>query len=80
MAQEQGDEQDEFGTCLACGAVIESSAERSFSFGSGNELCSACAIARGGAYSADRDVWDPPPDLAGLRIEDFEPGRAPRRR
>ena len=76
---QQEDERDEFGTCLACGAIIESTAERSFSFGTGNELCSACAIARGGQYSVDRDVWDPPPDLSGLHGEDFEASRPTRR-
>lgn len=76
---QDGEEGDEFGTCLACGAVIESTAARSYFFGSGNELCNACAIARGGAYVVDRDVWDPPPDLAGLHGDDLDVSR-PRRR
>ncbi len=61
---------DEENTCAACGAVIGSAAERSFGFGAQAELCARCAIARGGVYRADRDVWDPPPDLAGLQPED----------
>ncbi len=72
------DEREDFGTCLACGAVIESTAARSYVFGSGNELCSACALARGGAYVVDRDVWDPPPDVTDLPGVDFDssgPGR-----
>jgi hypothetical protein len=72
------DERDEFGTCLACGAVIESTVDRSFVFGTGNELCSACAIARGGAYIVDRDVWDPPPDVTGLHGEELGIPRSPR--
>jgi hypothetical protein len=63
----QDEERDEFGTCSACGTVIESTADRSYSFGTGQELCSACALARGGQYRADRDVWDPPPNLRGLK-------------
>jgi hypothetical protein len=74
---QEDQEREEFGTCLACGAVIESSAVRSFGFGAGNELCHTCAIARGGAYVVDRDVWDPPPDLKGLHWDDVS---GPRRR
>lgn len=75
----QQQERDEFGTCLACGAVIESNLGRSFPFGTGNELCNACAIARGGQYCVDRDVWDPPPDVNGLRDEDYGSSRPTRR-
>jgi hypothetical protein len=66
----QDEERDELTTCIACGTLTESTADRSFAFGTGNELCSACALARGGWHRADRDVWDPPPDLRGLHGKD----------
>lgn len=75
----QEEDREAFATCLACGAVIESTADRSFPFGGGNELCNVCAVARGGAYCADRDVWDPPPDLSGLRDDAYEVSRPTRR-
>jgi hypothetical protein len=72
------DDREGFGTCLACGAIIESTMARSYLFGQGDELCSACAATRGGVYVVDRDVWDPPPDLSGLPVDD--PGGDRRRR
>ncbi|MEZ4331057.1 MAG: hypothetical protein R3F35_04865 [Myxococcota bacterium] len=63
-------QREEEGTCAACGGVIGSTMERSFVFGPRAELCARCAIERGGAYRADRDVWDPPPELSGLHPED----------
>lgn len=67
----QDDERrDEEGICAVCGVVIGSTLERSYAFGPRAELCARCAIARGGVYRADRDVWDPPPELSGLHPED----------
>jgi hypothetical protein len=54
-----------------CGARITSDLDRTFAFGAENLLCGSCAAARGGRYDAERDAWDPPPDLADLPDEAY---------
>jgi hypothetical protein len=66
------EERDEEGwSCAQCGAAIASVGERSYAFGAGNQLCWTCAVARGGSYDAERDTWERPPDLSGLRDEAY---------
>lgn len=66
------EEQDfEPGICVVCGATVAVGAEPGFGFGAGNQLCWSCAVARGGRYDADRDVWERAPDLAGLADEAY---------
>ena len=70
------DERDwEGGVCAVCGAAVRSDTERSFAFGAGNRLCWNCALAHGGAYDEERDVWERAPDLSGLSDEAY--GSAP---
>jgi len=63
------------GTCVQCGAAVDTGAEPSYAFGTGNQLCWSCAGERGGRYDADRDVWERAPDLSGLADEAY--GSAP---
>ena len=65
------DDRDENEACSSCGAVLLSDSERGFRFGTGNVLCTACAIARGGQYDAARDAWSVLPDLSGLADEAY---------
>jgi len=57
--------------CGACGARLAGGADRAYRFGTENALCWECAAARGGRYDAERDAWDPPPDLADLPDEAY---------
>lgn len=58
-------------TCSLCGAQIPADAPGVFAFGAGNALCGECAMARGGRYDAEREVWDRAPDLADLGDEAY---------
>lgn len=71
------DEWEEGAVCAVCGAQV-SDAESSFGFGTENVLCAECALARGGRYDAERDVWEVAPDLTGLPDEAY--GAAPHER
>jgi len=68
-----GDPEDrsERESCASCGERIAPESEAGFAFGTGNVLCAACAIRRGGRYDAQRDVWDEAPDLSGLADEAY---------
>jgi hypothetical protein len=72
MEREESDRPD---VCAVCGAQVFTETEPTFGFGTGNLLCGECAEARGGRYDAERDTWDRPPDLSGLRDEAY--GSAP---
>ena len=61
--------------CALCGAPVESDTEGAFGFGTENVLCAECAVARGGRYDVERDVWEVAPDLSGLGDEAY--GAAP---
>ena len=63
------EDRDEADVCASCGT--RGALERAFAFGTGNLLCAACAIARGGRYDALRDAWEVAPDLAGLADEAY---------
>jgi hypothetical protein len=69
------EDREEREVCASCGERIAPESERAFTFGTGNVLCAACSVQRGGRYDARRDVWDEPPDLAGLGDEAY--GSAP---
>lgn len=59
------------GACAACGVEVTADSDRPFGFGTENVLCYACAMARGGAYDPERDVWVAEPDVSGLRDEAY---------
>jgi len=61
----------EAGSCALCGAPVVAGAGRAYAFGAGNLLCGSCAVDRGGAYDAERDVWERAPDLSGLPDEAY---------
>lgn len=69
------EDREERDACASCGASIGPDSERGFTFGTGNVLCAACAVQCVGRYDARLDVWDEPPDLAGLADEAY--GAAP---
>jgi hypothetical protein len=71
------EEREEAAVCAVCGADV-SDAENPFVFGTENVLCSECALARGGRYDVERDVWETAPDLTGLPDEAY--GAAPHER
>jgi len=71
------DEWEEAAVCALCGAQV-SDAESPFVFGTENVLCPECALARGGRYDPERDVWEAAPDLTDLPDEAY--GAAPRER
>ena len=68
------DDRDDFEVCSRCGARVLTE-DRAFGFGTENVLCGPCAIARGGSYDEERDVWTVAPDLTGLADEAY--GAAP---
>jgi hypothetical protein len=72
------DERDFGDLCGVCGASVAAETESAYSFGTGSVLCFECSIARGGRFDAGRDIWDPPPDVAGLPDEAY--GAAPHER
>ena len=78
MEPEDRDREPEI--CALCGAAVGSGAAPTYAFGAGNQLCWACAEERGGAYDADRDVWERAPDLAGLPDEAYGASPHERRR
>jgi len=71
------DEREEAAVCALCGAQVSDS-ESPFVFGAENVLCPECALARGGRYDPERDVWQTSPDLTGLPDEAY--GAAPHER
>jgi hypothetical protein len=71
------EEWEEPSVCAGCGAQV-SETESPFAFGTENVLCSECALARGGRYDVERDVWEEAPDLTGLPDEAY--GAAPHER
>lgn len=71
------DEWEETAVCAPCGAQV-SDGESPFVFGTENVLCPGCALARGGRYDVERDVWEVAPDLTGLPDEAY--GAAPHER
>jgi hypothetical protein len=71
------EDREQLDVCSLCGARLSDSAP-AFGFGTENVLCGPCAMARGGRYNAERDVWDVAPDLSGLADEAY--GAAPRER
>lgn len=75
MTSSDRDDREERDVCELCGARVSASTEAAFAFGAGGVLCFECATRRGGSFDADRDLWDPPPDLEGLPDEAY--GTAP---
>ena len=73
MAFGDPEDREEREVCARCGERIAPESEGAFAFGSGNVLCRACAVERGGRYDARRDAWDRSPDLAGLPDEAYGP-------
>ncbi len=62
-------ESDEWVPCNVCGAVIQPSADRGFTYGERGVLCWECAIRRGGSYDSDEDRWSTAPDVVDLPDE-----------
>lgn len=72
------EDREELDVCSLCGALLSVDSAGRFEFGTENVLCAACAMARGGRYDAERDVWEVAPDLSGLVDEAY--GAAPHER
>lgn len=71
MTTEPEEDRERSDVCSLCGARVAAGIDCGFAFGAENVLCFECAAARGGRFDAARDVWDPPPDLTGLRDEAY---------
>jgi len=71
------EESEEVAVCALCGADVSETGSP-FVFGTENVLCPECAVARGGRYDPERDVWAVEPDLTGLVDEAY--GAAPHER
>jgi hypothetical protein len=72
------DDREPSDLCGVCGSSLSAETQSAYSFGTAGVLCFECSIARGGRFDADRDTWDPPPDIAGLPDEAY--GAAPHER
>jgi hypothetical protein len=75
MTSNDPEDREEREVCALCGERLATETEGGFRFGTGNALCPACALARGGRYDARRDAWEVAPDLTGLPDEAY--GAAP---
>jgi hypothetical protein len=75
MASGGPDDREAGEVCGLCGASVSGSTESAFSFGTAGLLCFECSMARGGRFDAQRERWDPPPDVADLPDEAY--GAAP---
>lgn len=59
-------EQQQWSSCVSCGAAVIPAADRCYRFGERGVLCFECSIERGGNYDEHRDQWRTEPQLGEL--------------
>ena len=63
---------EEFVSCLDCGASVAPAVDRVFPVGCEDVICMECALKRGGIYDEGEDRWETEPQIDDL-LESIEP-------
>ena len=66
------DQNEEFVSCLECGASVAPAVDRVFPVGCEDVICMECALKRGGIYDENEDRWETEPRIDDL-LESVEP-------